>query len=65
MPAPLPCDKGMGRFVASLKTGELFTVIEPGDEGKDRTSKLYGRGLYQTAVNARQTMDYTSCTDAT
>jgi cytochrome c551/c552 len=36
-------------FVASMKTGELFTLRNP--EAKDAKFELYGRGLYQDAYS--------------
>jgi cytochrome c551/c552 len=37
-------------FVASMKTGELFTLTNP-DDPKKTSFELYGRGLYQDALS--------------
>ena len=37
-------------FVASMKTGELFALRDPGD-AKNAKFELYGRGLYQDALS--------------
>jgi glucose/arabinose dehydrogenase/cytochrome c551/c552 len=50
MPVALAADPRDGRlFVMSLKTGELFVLRDPHDNGQGATFEEYGRGLFQDA----------------
>lgn len=48
MPSALAVRPNDGKvFVASLKTGELFVLRDPGGDGKSAYFEDYGRGLFQ------------------
>lgn len=58
MPVALAVDPCDGRlFVASLKTGELFVVRDPGDDKTSERFENYGRGLFQDALSMRAEKD--------
>jgi hypothetical protein len=52
MPAALAVHPTTGQlFVASLKTGELFTLDDPDRTGKDARWRNYAHGLFQDALS--------------
>jgi glucose/arabinose dehydrogenase/cytochrome c551/c552 len=54
MPAAVAVRPRDGRvFVASLKTGELFTLEDPGGDGRGARFVNYARGLFQEALSMR------------
>jgi len=48
-------------FVASMKTGELFTLRDPDDAKRPAKFELYGRGLYQDALSMLAKMTGCMC----
>ncbi|HEV3257632.1 MAG TPA: hypothetical protein VG013_12170, partial [Gemmataceae bacterium] len=51
MPAALAVHPRTGRvFLASLKTGEIFALDDPTDDGKSAKFQNYARGLFQDAL---------------
>jgi glucose/arabinose dehydrogenase len=52
MPAALAVNPRTGRvFVASLKTGEIFALDDPGDDGRAARFNNYTHGLFQEALS--------------
>src|SRR5439155_19544639 len=52
MPAALAIDPKDGRvFVASMKTGEIFVVRDPTDDGRKARFDNYARGLFQETLS--------------
>jgi hypothetical protein len=52
VPGAIAADPRDGRvFVASLKTGELFALHDPTDDGKQARFENYTRGLFQDALS--------------
>lgn len=52
MPSALAIDPSDGRvFVASMKTGELFVLRDPTDDGRSARFDLYAHGLFQEALS--------------
>ncbi len=52
MPSALAVDPKDGRvFVASMKTGEIFVVRDPTDNGRQARFDNYTRGLFQEALS--------------
>jgi cytochrome c551/c552 len=51
MPAALAVHPRTGRvFIASLKTGELFTLDAPADDGKKAQFRNYAQGLFEDSL---------------
>jgi mono/diheme cytochrome c family protein len=52
MPAAIAVNSRDGRvFVASLKMGEIFLLVDPADDGKSARFENYGHGLFQDALS--------------
>lgn len=52
MPSAVAADPADGRvFVASMKTGELFVLHDPGDDGKKARFDNYAHGLFEEAFS--------------
>jgi glucose/arabinose dehydrogenase len=52
MPSALAFDPKDGRvFIASMKTGELFVLRDPTDDGRSARFENYARGLFQEAFS--------------
>ncbi|HVR86187.1 MAG TPA: hypothetical protein VMU54_17830, partial [Planctomycetota bacterium] len=52
MPGAIAVDPREGRvYVASMKLGEIFTLRDPGDDGKNATFEDYAGGLFQEAYS--------------